>query len=142
MVCGLDFTLRSNCFAKIPLLSLTLYLCSVIFFQGSTSPDFIENIYFLNSHSFQASSHQYLQIKYILFIFFKVLLNDDCHFAFSSKIFLWGASSVRVFRSTSQLCYLIFNVWMQFGASSFVFLCLAMSVNNVWSWFVAHWQDV
>ena len=38
-----------------------------ILFQGSTCPDFIENIYFLNWHSFQASSHQHLQIKYIFF---------------------------------------------------------------------------
>ena len=29
-----------------------------VIFQGFTCPYFIENIYFLNSHSFQASSHQ------------------------------------------------------------------------------------
>ena len=63
----------------------------------STCPDPIENIYFLDLHSFQASFHQYLHIQYIFFIFFQVLLNDDSHFALVPKYFTWGRFVVTSF---------------------------------------------
>ena len=67
---GLRFTQLSNPFASIPLYC-PHRIHGISNFQLSTCPDFIENIYFLNSNSFQASSHQYLQITYILNFFFK-----------------------------------------------------------------------
>ena len=54
----LNFTLLSNYFPTIPTITHVVCMVSVIF-QGSTCSDFLENIHFLNLHSFQAISHQY-----------------------------------------------------------------------------------
>ena len=69
-----------------------------VFFQGSTYQDFIENIYSLMCIVFR----QVLINNCILYIFFsfQVLLTDDCHFVFSSKIFPRGCCD----------CHLVFNV--------------------------------
>ena len=135
----LNFTLLSNCFAIYPNYH-PRHICETVIFQGSTCPAFIENIYFLNSHSFQASSHQYLQIKYIYFVNFLWMMTTILPLV--PKNFSRGHHVWERFERLLQLCRLIFNVWMQFGTISFVFLCFATTARKVWSRFEAHRQDI
>ena len=66
-------------------------------FLWSTCQDFIENIYSLNWHRFQANSHQELQIIYIFFVFFfQFFWTMIALFFLSSKIFSkWALRSSR-----------------------------------------------
>ena len=57
------------------------------FFRGSSYQDFIENIYSLNCVVFRQVLINNCKL-YIFLYFFQVLLTDDGHFVFSSKIFL------------------------------------------------------
>ena len=97
-----------------------------LLFQRSTYPDLIENIQSLNFHRFQANSHQSWEIIFLKF-FFQVLLTNDGHFVFSSKIDPRGRHITKTSFSTYDHDLVPFH-W---------FSCLAKIDRNVKSQFEA-----
>ena len=95
-------------------------------FQRPIYPDFIENIYSLNLHHFQASSHHYLQIISTFSFFIK--------FCWTMTAIL---SLVPKYSQGGRFEALVFNVRSPFNANSFDFSGLLTIVCNMRSPFEA-----